>query len=337
MSEVTTRSFVCEKDGVRYFLELSWTGPEVEIVSGKLGTRGRSRRRVFDTVAKRDAFIAERVRKAEEEGYVAGASGDVPTPDVPGPLDREQRLRREYGRVAYVPSVVDCEDDARDGSKFGGAPWIAPGDLWPLCERCGDPLPLYFQLRRDEVPAESRWAFRDEGLQVFACDECVFRSPHEGLLLRHVSLHGVGRDPQESLGDGFRIDRQVATEVLRATWIIRRTTTRGKIDQDVCIAWPKRIAGWVPTADIRRDVDDDVAEELYELEVHCLRGDKLGGWPDWVDEPTVAACATCRHDMDYFFQVDSDCNLPVIFGDAGTAWVFVCRECARGALRWQCT
>ena len=67
---VETRSFVADRDEVRHFLEISWTGPEVEPVSGVIGQKGRALKKVFRSVAERDTWIAGRIARAKKEGFL---------------------------------------------------------------------------------------------------------------------------------------------------------------------------------------------------------------------------------------------------------------------------
>lgn len=48
-------------------------------------------------------------------------------------------------RSAWKP-VTDDADGTIAGSRFGGWPWLAPGENCPRCGACGKPMPIFIQL-----------------------------------------------------------------------------------------------------------------------------------------------------------------------------------------------
>jgi hypothetical protein len=67
-------------------------------------------------------------------------------------------------------------------------------------------------------------------------------------------------------------------------------------------------------------------------------GDKLLGWPHWIQGVEYPECPTCEARMEYVFQIDSEKNLPLMWGDGGIAHVTRCpthREVF--ALGWACS
>jgi uncharacterized protein YwqG len=76
-------------------------------------------------------------------------------------------------------------------------------------------------------------------------------------------------------------------------------------------------------------VTDDEIDHLIWLEEHKHRrfialGDKLGGWPFWVQEVSYPACTQCATPMTLVFQLASEDNLPFMWGDGGTAHITQC-------------
>jgi len=71
-----------------------------------------------------------------------------------------------------------------------------------------------------------------------------------------------------------------------------------------------------------RDVPIDMGVE--ELVAKASPGDKPGGWPDWVQGAEYPACPTCGARMGLVFQLDSEDNLPTMFGDMGCGHVTQC-------------
>lgn len=52
--------------------------------------------------------------------------------------------------------------------------------------------------------------------------------------------------------------------------------------------------------------------------------DKLGGWPAWVQGVEYPSCPRCGKRMVLVFQVDSEDNVPFMFGDIGCGHVTQC-------------
>jgi uncharacterized protein YwqG len=66
-------------------------------------------------------------------------------------------------------------------------------------------------------------------------------------------------------------------------------------------------------------------------------GDKLLGWPCWIQAAPRISCPRCKKAMRHVFQIDSETNVPWSWGDAGAAWLFQCPSHPDAlALEWQC-
>ncbi len=66
-------------------------------------------------------------------------------------------------------------------------------------------------------------------------------------------------------------------------------------------------------------------------------GDTLLGWPHWIQGVEYPECPKCKARMEHVFQIDSEKNLPLMWGDMGIAHVTRCpthREVL--ALGWAC-
>jgi uncharacterized protein YwqG len=71
-----------------------------------------------------------------------------------------------------------------------------------------------------------------------------------------------------------------------------------------------------------RDLEGDAAEAISLAEA----GDKLGGWPHWIQGIEYPSCPRCKHRMELVFQLDSEDNLPYMFGDVGIGHITQCPE-----------
>jgi hypothetical protein len=64
------------------------------------------------------------------------------------------------------------------------------------------------------------------------------------------------------------------------------------------------------------------------------RRHKLGGSPDWLQEPDVPRCSSCGGHMEFYGQLDSIGD-EVCLADCGMIFVFVCHDCytSKGVLQ----
>jgi uncharacterized protein YwqG len=213
-----------------------------------------------------------------------------------------------HRRTAYIPTVENGDGSA-GGSKFSGVPCLAAGEPWPACGNCGRPLQLFVQLAADELPAEARERIgAGKLLQFFYCtstdpdcesDAEAFLPHARSTLVRIVSGAPAAGEPRALPAGMFP---------------------------------PRRITGWTETDDYPSDeeldglagaaLDEDdldaLAEEFPRL------GEKLLGWPHWVQGMEYPACRVCGTEMRMLFQMDSNGALPYMFGDVGVGHVTQC-------------
>jgi hypothetical protein len=64
-------------------------------------------------------------------------------------------------------------------------------------------------------------------------------------------------------------------------------------------------------------------DALHET-VASAEGDKLGGWPNWVQGAEYPKCPKCGTEMAFLMQIDSEDNVPYMFGDLGTGHITQC-------------
>jgi hypothetical protein len=76
-----------------------------------------------------------------------------------------------------------------------------------------------------------------------------------------------------------------------------------------------------------------LAENIANSEL----SDKLAGWPAWIQNVEYPNCPRCGRRMVLVFQVDSEDNVPFMFGDAGCGHVTQCPEHKEVvAFAWAC-
>jgi hypothetical protein len=99
-------------------------------------------------------------------------------------------------------------------------------------------------------------------------------------------------------------------------------------------AFPARsIIGWSSVIDVPNWEEserigivflDDEADALADTSVPAV-GEKLGGWPAWIQGVEYPDCPKCKQPMDFLFQIDSERNIPFLLGDMGIGHVTRCK------------
>jgi hypothetical protein len=64
---------------------------------------------------------------------------------------------------------------------------------------------------------------------------------------------------------------------------------------------------------------------------------QIGGEPEWIQDEETPNCPSCEKEMDFVVQLEEghDHRTAMNFG-SGSAYVFACRPCERGAFLFQC-
>lgn len=229
-------------------------------------------------------------------------------------------------RKCWKPVISEVEAEV-SASKFSGIPWLAADEEWPVCGNCKKPMQLFLQLNKKDLPAEAQDSFLGgDLLQVFYCVNSYDDTPCEC---------------SSGTYDPFAKD----------SVLVRTVKTGGACklitDSPVEGAFPcKLIAGWDEYADYPGyDEIRDTEVKLGSKEEDCLldagfpmMGEKLLGWPGWVQGPEYPECPDCGKKMSYVFQIDSEDNIPYMFGDCGCGHITQCREHPeRLAFSWVCS
>lgn len=232
-------------------------------------------------------------------------------------------------RHAWKPIVRGGEGPAA-GSKFGGTPWTEPNAPWPACGCCKKPLPLFLQICLDELPAELGHRYGSGLLQLFYCtrDDCQGMGgwdPFEDNLsrVRVISPSGAGLStpllPPHELMPAKQIIGWTAFADLPAPPEHDELGLNYTYDFD---AGTLRIECPEIGFAVTNPMNDCPAEKIAVSE----HGDKLAGWPAWVQGVEYPTCPRCGNRMIHVFQVDSEDNIPFMFGDVGRGHITQCPE-----------
>ena len=255
-------------------------------------------------------------------------------------VERLEPWLAKQRRPAWKP-IVREGDGPVTGSKFCGMPWIGPDVQWPECGHCKNPLMLFLQLDLHDLPEELGRQFGAGLLQLFYCT----------------------RDDCQGMGgwEPFADDLSRVRVVLPSG-----PSLMTSMPQQDCL-WPvKQIVGWNRFADLPAPAEHDQLGLKYTydfnagtLRIECSEldfvltypmndcpaeqiaisqsGDKLAGWPAWVQGVEYPHCPQCGRQMVHVFQVDSEDNVPFMFGDVGCGHITQCPEHKEiAAFGWAC-
>ena len=215
-----------------------------------------------------------------------------------------------YKRTAWIPRVMERSSSPLS-AKFSGEPALQIAEDWPKCNNCQQPMQMFLQLNSANLPAGAGKPFGDGLLQVFYCTnweqecevDCEAYNPFaKSTLVRVLGFNVATRD--------------------------------AIMDSPVMDPFPeKEIIGWDAKDDYPNWEELDalgcsLTNEQFELlaEDYPLPKDKLLGWPYWVQAVEYPQCPECGDRMAYIFQIDSEDNLPYMFGDSGCAHVTQCKQ-----------
>ncbi len=230
------------------------------------------------------------------------------TPDAASDDTALGKKLAPWRRSAWIPNTREGDCAVTD-SKFSGIAFIPDGDTWPRCGNCEQPMQLFLQLNARDVPGEAKSLLTHGILQLFYCTnsdpqcdvECEAFFPFSKAHLARVIEEGPHRNVSSS---------------------------------PVRDAFPARaIVGWSAVVDVPNwEEAESLGAELADGEADLLSdsgmpvdGEKLGGWPLWVQGIEYPNCPKCDERMTFLFQIDSDRNIPFLLGDAGVGHVTRCK------------
>lgn len=213
-----------------------------------------------------------------------------------------------FKRPAWVP-VVEEGDGVITDSKFAGTPWLGASEEWPVCPNCGRHIQLFLQLNLAQLPEAARGEYGEGLIQLFYCTnaEALCDSKCEAFFpfSRSVVVRLVAPEGEPNAAPAPEIKRAFP---------------------------PRLIVGWRETDDYPNvDESAELGVELERAESEALEeagyprpGDKLAGWPQWIQGIEYPDCPDCGETMRLVFQIDSEDNIPFGFGDVGCSHITQC-------------
>lgn len=204
-----------------------------------------------------------------------------------------------FKRTAYIPKTEKVERAFSADSKIGGLPYLRNHDDWPICPNCKNHMQLFLQLNLTTLPINAEnsliqlfYCTSEEPLCEVDCD--AYSAFSESVVCRKIKIENPPVQLKPNLLEIFE---------------------------------EKRIIAWVPVDDyphyeefdglgIDIDVNDYEILEIEEVGIPKI-GDKLFGWPHWVQSVEYPFDRKTNSQMNLLFQFDSEDNLPYMFGDSG--------------------
>lgn len=231
--------------------------------------------------------------------------------------------RARHARRAWKPV---CVERGAGASRFGGEPALAEGERWPSCDGCRQPMQFFLQLALADLP--SAFAARGDGLlQLFCCSRddgrCETWSPFSGAQLVRL-LRGPTRLTSHPAGLTAFPPR--AVERWRELVDYPDPEDHAALGLLYVYDFPNERVS-VSCAELGLSLRDlDIELDVAEAIAVAATGDKLGGWPSWAQGAEHPGCPRCGRRMELVLQVDSEDNLPHMFGDVGRGHITQCPD-----------
>jgi hypothetical protein len=221
-------------------------------------------------------------------------------------------------------------------AQFGGVPLLKADEAWPQCSECDVPMKLMLQFDVSHLP-RGLYPLPAGLLQYFQCDEwssCstaieAYRAFSKGKIVRIIEGDDLRTPPVPPGMTPFPL-RSVARWA--EFWDLPSPEEHGRLGLEYAydfqpgytrstVAWRD---GGTPRSGWFGQRNDDPTPGLAESIGQAAEGDKLGGWPLWVQSVDYPLCSACGAEMRYVLQLDWYDNLPFDFGDCGTGHLTYC-------------
>lgn len=229
--------------------------------------------------------------------------------------------REKHARRAWVPRA--CEPTTSATSWFGGTPTVSSSADWPACRQCDKPMRFFLQLDSKTLPDGSEFNLGPGLLQLYYCSSddgmCETWEAFSGTHSIRFVASGVPIAPPIDLDHLPRVDI--------SGWDSVVDYPHPEEHEELGVIYHYDFDADFVVVDCReldlavRTEQTDGAAEAVAL---SRTGDKLGGWPYWVQGPEYPNCPQCGQRMRLLMQIDSSDNIDYQFGDCGCAHLTYC-------------
>jgi Domain of unknown function (DUF1963) len=254
--------------------------------------------------------VIEQARQLAAEASAEASEGAAATADEDEPADGDaaagEAWLARWSRRPFTPKTREG-DGPVTVSKFGGSAFLPAGEAWPVCPGCEQPMRLFVQLDLAALPADLPHPHREGMVQLFYCT-----SSDPSCEVDHEAWQPFGKSS---------LARWLSASMLAAA----HAPAQDPIGEPAAV-----LVGWEQGPPELPGYEEDVPpppESLEELDDEALRprpGDKLGGWPAWVQGPEYPACPQCQTRMVYLLQLESNGLCRHQFGDLGAGHLCQC-------------
>lgn len=271
--------------------------------------------------------------KKDKPASRSDGNADKPPRTVANVVRQLEPWIAQHRRKAWSPVAADSPELGTNGSQFGGLAWLPVGEPWPVCGACSRDLHLFLQLDLNTLPADLQGKYGEGLLQLFYCtrDDCdVDREPWAPF----DSGHLVRIIPPGVAGALDTFDGEPYPLKVIEGWKELVDLPHPQDHDELGLHYDYDFKNETVSLDCRalgvklgplslHDADDE-ENEVAEAIGQCLEGDKLAGWPNWVQGTEYPDCPTCGERMQLVFQIDSEDHIPFMFGDVGTGHITQC-------------
>lgn len=231
-------------------------------------------------------------------------------------------------RTAFVP-VVETGGDATRISKFnGGSALLQQGEDWPCCPDCSTPFSLFVQLELDRVPEPLKGKFGPGVLQLFYCSnyDCPNTDDWEPFDFRKKTLRILSPEADTELRD----NPHTAEAKYLTGWEARDDypALEESTAPDIQISgrWDQPGTLSIPSIGYESPLLSSAIKYNVDTSFLPIEGEKMGGWPYWVQGAEYPHCPTCGQTMQMVFQIDSEKLIDYMFGDVGVGHIMQCPD-----------
>jgi uncharacterized protein YwqG len=222
--------------------------------------------------------------------------------------DEFKKKLEPHKRTAYIPVVQEKEAVFSAASKLGGSPFLRNEEDWPVCPNCKRHMTFFMQLNLAILPTATQKGL----LQFFTCtswDEpnCQLDLENyfhfsKGTVLRIIHPDGESKTVEANVLDSF-------PEKIITDWTPKDDypSTEEYIDLGIVSSF--------------NEDPVEIYDELYEQGYWALGGEKLFGWPNWVQGAEYPKDRDTGELMKLLFQIGSKDNIPYMWGDVGTGHI----------------
>ena len=240
--------------------------------------------------------------------------------------------RAQHERVAWRPIIAPGDETS---SFFGGAPATSNSADWPMCVGCEEPMSFLLQLDLATLPDAMTVSTRSGMIQLFYCSTddgmCETWAPFNGT----AEVRLITTPVPIAAPTGLALFAKKAIGAWDAEPDYPHPPEHGLLGMKRRYDFATKTVTVISEAPPIQAID--LPSGAVEFIAAASSGDKLGGWPHWIQGVEYPACPDCGDAMALFMQLDSHCGLEHNFGDNGCAHLTQClAHPAQFAFGWAC-